>query len=99
MAAARKPRLGAARWRELIDRQVDSGLSLAGFCAQAQLSVASFYQWRTRLRAQAQSGLPRAAAALPDPAPSGFVDLGVLAGMPGAGFRCAWSLEVVLQGG
>ncbi len=87
MATGRKPRLSAARWRELIDRQADSGLSVSGFCAQAQLSVASFYQWRSRLRAEAQSDRPTAAAALPDPAPSGFVDLGVLAGPAGDRFQ------------
>lgn len=35
MALSRRPRLNAIRWRELIDRQSHSGLSVAGFCAQA----------------------------------------------------------------
>lgn len=92
MAAARRPRRSATRWRELIDRQADSGLSVAGFCAQAQLSVASFYQWRSRLRA---TSLPldrlEASRALRAPAPvslpGGFVDLGVLGGADGGRFQ------------
>ena len=91
MAAARRPRRSATRWRELIVRQADSGLSVAGFCAQAQLSVASFYQWRSRLRMAAQADRLTHSRELSVPASAatsgGFVDLGVLGGADGGRFQ------------
>lgn len=78
MARSRRPRLSANRWRELIDRQPRSGLSVAGFCAQAQVSAASFYQWRSRLRGDTAAAVPHASTSSAHPAAGGFVDLGVL---------------------
>ena len=37
-------------WREAIERQQASGLSIVGFCAQEKLSPASFHAWKRRLR-------------------------------------------------
>ncbi len=39
-----------ALWRECICRQVDSGLTIAQFCARERLPVATFHSWRRRLR-------------------------------------------------
>ena len=39
-----------AYWRELIDEHESSGLSVAEFCEWQEVSPASFYQWRKRLR-------------------------------------------------
>ena len=39
-----------ALWRECIRRQVDSGLTIAQFCAREGLSVAAFHSWKRRLR-------------------------------------------------
>jgi len=36
-------------WRELVDRQKKSGLSVQTFCQQQGVSGWSFYQWRKRL--------------------------------------------------
>ena len=36
-------------WRRLMARFANSGLSVAGFCCQEGLSLASFYYWRKRL--------------------------------------------------
>jgi len=36
-------------WRELIQRQKKSGLTVAAFCQQQGVSGWSFYQWRKRL--------------------------------------------------
>lgn len=41
----------AERWRGLLRRQAESGLSVAEFCRRRDVSEASFYQWRKRLRA------------------------------------------------
>ena len=36
-------------WRELVDRQKKSGLTVQSFCQQQGVSGWSFYQWRKRL--------------------------------------------------
>jgi len=41
-------------WRELIERQRTSGLSITRFCAQAGVSQNSFYVWKQRLQAMAE---------------------------------------------
>jgi len=38
------------RWRGIVRDQASSGLSAAAFCRQSQISQASFYAWRRRLR-------------------------------------------------
>lgn len=37
------------RWREILDRQSGSGLSVRGFCSAEGISEASFYAWRKKL--------------------------------------------------
>jgi hypothetical protein len=39
-----------ALWRERVERQARSGLTIAQFCAQERLAAKSFYDWRRRLR-------------------------------------------------
>jgi hypothetical protein len=39
-----------ALWRECIGRQVDSGLTIAQFCAREGVSVAAFHSWKRQLR-------------------------------------------------
>lgn len=39
-----------SRWRKLIGAQRGSGLSIAEFCRRKDVSQASFYQWRKKLR-------------------------------------------------
>tara|TARA_R110002049_G_scaffold46487_2_gene135231 strand:- start:2226 stop:2552 length:327 start_codon:yes stop_codon:yes gene_type:complete len=43
------------RWSRLIERYEQSDLTIAGFCDQNGISTASFYQWRRRIRNQAES--------------------------------------------
>jgi transposase-like protein len=38
-----------SRWREVLERQRASGLSVAAFCRRHGLSAASLYAWRRRL--------------------------------------------------
>ena len=38
------------RWREIVERQAGSGLSVRSFCADEGISEPSFYAWRKRLR-------------------------------------------------
>lgn len=37
-------------WRDILEQQAVSGLSVAGFCRQESISAPSFYSWRRRLR-------------------------------------------------
>lgn len=38
-----------ARWREIVERQAGSGLSVRSFCAAEGIREPSFYAWRKRL--------------------------------------------------
>jgi len=39
-------------WRQLVQRQEQSGLSVRAFCQQHRANEHSFYQWRKRFSAQ-----------------------------------------------
>lgn len=45
-------------WRELIGRQRASGQSIAAFCRETGVSVASFYEWKRKLRRRTPSARP-----------------------------------------
>jgi len=45
------------RWREILERQAVSGISIRGFCSAEGISEASFYAWRKRLRTRKESRL------------------------------------------
>ena len=70
---ARSPDLQLhATWRERLRRHVDSGLTIAQFCAQEGLSTATFHSWKRRLR------LIELAETLPaTPAPPAFLPVTV----------------------
>lgn len=61
-----------AHWRDLVDRQAASGLSVAAFCREESISAPAFYSWRRRLQA------PSAAAERTPP--SGFVPVQITSG-------------------
>jgi transposase-like protein len=48
-----------AYWRGVIGRQKQSGLSIAEFCRREQISPASFYNWRRRLRGSMEERTPQ----------------------------------------
>ena len=48
--ARRKNGEAQRRWRDLVERQAASGLSVRQFCEQERISLPSFYAWRGRLR-------------------------------------------------
>jgi hypothetical protein len=46
-------------WRQLVERQRRSNLTVRGFCAQAGISEPSFYAWRSELaRRDSDAGQP-----------------------------------------
>ena len=86
-------------WRELVARQVRSGLSVQAFCQQERLNTWTFYGWRSRLRGRTATPETAAVGGSPEPEPrSGFIDLGALGGNSS---RCEIRLDlgggVVLQ--
>ena len=42
-------------WREMVSRQARSGLSVSRFCAERDISEASFYGWRKKLTQRDQA--------------------------------------------
>jgi transposase-like protein len=50
MGQRRKDR--EVHWRAVLERQGESGLSVADFCRQESVSAPSFYFWRRRLQEQ-----------------------------------------------
>lgn len=48
---SKRCRLTADRWRELIERQGSSGLSVKAFCRREGVAVSTFFAWRRKLRA------------------------------------------------
>ena len=71
----------------IVDRQVQSGLTVAEFCEREGLSVASFYGWRSKLRQKSDPGSGSEAvtqkSGQTQSTVGGFIDLGAL-GMGGA---------------
>jgi hypothetical protein len=54
-----------AVWRERVHRQVQSGLTIAQFCAQDDLPAKSFYAWKRRLQRTDLAARPPALPAPP----------------------------------
>jgi transposase-like protein len=77
-----RQRRSESAWRELVDRQEQSGLTVVQFCEREGIKSASLYVWRSRLREVPKD------TTLPEVAPkkakhreapsSGFIDLGAL---------------------
>ena len=73
-------RRSAETWRELVDRQNRSGLSVQAFCRQERLNAWTFYGWRSRLRNSTAVAEGRVVVKDQNREPSGFIDLGALSG-------------------
>ncbi len=50
MKQRKKARRSAVEWREYVQAQAESGLSISEFCRQEELRKAGFYAWRKRLK-------------------------------------------------
>ncbi len=46
----------ALHWREILERQADSGVSVREFCATEGVSQPSFYAWRKKLGTRKKDG-------------------------------------------
>jgi len=47
----------AAYWRDLVEKQAESGLSAAAFCREHQIDQSQFYHWRRRFQSADTTGL------------------------------------------
>jgi hypothetical protein len=55
-------RPGREEWRQIIDGQRPSGLTVAAYCLQRGVTQGSFYTWKRRLRSPAKTNrLPKPA--------------------------------------
>jgi hypothetical protein len=52
-------------WRERLDRQAASGLSISAFCEREGVSSASFHSWKRRLAERSFPALPEPSVFLP----------------------------------
>lgn len=48
----------SAYWRNLISKQIESGLTAAAFCREHQINPGRFYHWRRRLQYEASDNTP-----------------------------------------
>jgi hypothetical protein len=88
-----------AFWSELIERSRQSGLSVAEFCKQADVSTASFYLWQRKLRGPLAGPATRSTAARPPKATSAeLVPVRFVADGPTKQPLAAGFLEIELPG-
>ena len=80
-----------AAWRERFERFSDSRLSVARFCTQERVSVASFYHWRKKLGAEAAKRRRPVRG-------EGFQPVAVVPA-PSAGVPATAGVAIVLSGG
>lgn len=82
--AGRKSSEKALRWREIVTRQADSGVSIREFCATAGISEPSFYAWRKKFRESTKDGRPPAVVSRPQSSDIGplFVPVKLLDSCP-----------------
>jgi putative transposase len=75
----RRRRRSATEWRELLEHQVKSGLSVEAFCGREDIARGSFYVWRSRLRRESggEDQLSKRHEVEPH-RPAGLIDLGAL---------------------
>jgi len=76
-----RERRSESAWREIVERQAESGLSVRAFCEREGIKAVSLYGWRSRLQREAQDESARAHAprkARPEKSTGEFIDLGAL---------------------
>ena len=76
-----RQRRNESAWREIVARQMASGLTVQSFCELEGINAASLYGWRSRLRDGAPGGVSRSSSGTnkSEKLPSEFIDLGALA--------------------
>jgi putative transposase len=82
MEKVSRQRRSESAWRDIVERQRQSGLTVAAFCEREGIKPASLYGWRSRLGEgpKATPGVRSAPKKAKDSegSSSGFIDLGSL---------------------
>ena len=71
MNKSRRP--GPEEWRQIIDGQQTSGLTVAAYCLERGITQGTFYTWKRRLRSPAKlngSPVPAFVEVKPPPTPA-----------------------------
>ena len=90
-----RQRRSESAWREIVERQAESGLTVQSFCEREGLKSASLYGWRSRLRDDVQKRSVRVSKSQRSEKPVGeFIDLGAL----GSG-RSRFDVRLEMGGG
>lgn len=90
---AKFARLSHEQWQQIIDQQIESGLSQKDFCQSHQISLATFSNWKRKLRNSLVSKLAE---------PESTDDQDWIAfptGLPEPTSSLAWHMELELPGG
>lgn len=86
----RQRRLDSDGWRDLVARQVESGLSVREFCEREGVNLWTLYGWRSRLRTSREELRALAKQDSTEPPPQ-FIELG---GLKGTNSRLEIRLEL-----
>ena len=89
-----------AFWRGMMARQVESGLNAAQFCQRENLSAASFYLWKRKLRERGAGGALSGHVIDGQPAPTRFVPVRIepqQADLLNSAIRIRWPSGVHLE--
>ena len=82
MEKVSRQRRSESAWREIVERQGQSGLTVTEFCEREGIKSASLYGWRSRLReGPKDTVVPEVASKMSkrrESPSSGFIDLGAL---------------------
>ncbi len=88
--AEKRQRRNREQWERVIEEQERSGLGAQEFCARESVGLASFYQWRRRIRDSAGAAT----------AASSFIDMGsVDSGRASSDDAGSWAVTLELGDG
>ena len=93
MAKRRRDNQREAYWREVLDRQGHSGLSVKAFCDREHLAESSLYHWRRRISQRDQQAMADS------PAKPAFLPVAVHQDHPAEAGGADGQIAIQLRGG
>jgi len=86
----RRTRRSEQEWQQIIDEQSRSGQPIQAYCESKSIGVASFYQWRRRLRGRHPAMKPSEGA---------FIEMGQLPSAGAVNDANTWTITLDLGDG